>query len=65
MTAIFTENEKALLKGHLNSIARKHGCSGMYVELILKGKREINTPLAKKIHGSLKQLAKFLTPESE
>jgi len=65
MIADFTDNEKTLLKGHLSGIAKKHNCSVMYVELIVKGKRNIDTPLAKKIYQSLKDLAEFLTPETD
>lgn len=64
MTAEFTEEEKAILKGHLSGIAKKHHCSVMYVEYILKGQRQIKTPLSKDIAKDLKQLAKFLTPKS-
>ena len=65
MKASFTDQEKTLLKGHKASIARKHKCSTMYVGLIIEGQREINSDLAKKIHSDLKQLAEFLTPQTE
>jgi hypothetical protein len=64
MKAEFTEIEKIILKGQSAALARKHRCSNMYVLYILKGEREINTELAKKIYKELKHLAKFLTPQT-
>ena len=65
MKAEFTENQKTLLKGHLHAIARKHNCSGMYVQMILVGDRNINTDLAKDVCKSLHELAEFLEPKKE
>ncbi|MEH6407190.1 MAG: hypothetical protein V7767_07920 [Leeuwenhoekiella sp.] len=63
MVAEFTQNEKNLLKGHGQSIARKHKCSQKYVRYIILGQREINTELAKKVYTDCKTLAEFLTPK--
>lgn len=65
MVAEFTENEKTLLKGQGESIARKHGCSQKYVRYIILGEREINTPLAQQVYKSCKDLAEFLTPQQD
>jgi len=65
MVASFTEIEKKLLKGQKSGIAKKHGCSSKYVELIINGERKINFPLAKKIHNDLKLLVELLSPKSE
>ena len=65
MIASFTDTEKRLLKGQKSGIANKHGCSAKYVELIIKGQRTINFPLAKNIHADLVQLIEILSPKSK
>jgi hypothetical protein len=65
MIASFTDSEKRLLRGQKSGIAKKHGCSTKYVELIIKGERSINFPLAKNIHADLVQLIEILKPDSK
>ena len=65
MIASFTDSEKKLLKGQKSGIAKKHGCSAKYVELIIKGKRAVNFPLAKSIHADLVQLVELLSPKTK
>ena len=65
MIASFTDSEKKLLKGQKSGIAKKHGCSAKYVELIIKGQRSINFPLAKNIHVDLIKLIEILRPRSK
>ena len=65
MIASFTESEKRLLKGQKSGIAKKHGCSAKYVELIIKGQRSINFPLANSIHADLLRLVEILRPRSK
>ncbi len=62
MAASFSEDEKTLLYGQSSKLAAKHGCSSLYVRLIVSGKREINFPLAKKIHADLLALIELLSP---
>jgi hypothetical protein len=62
MVTSFSEVEKTLLYGQSSKLAAKHGCSGIYVRLIVNGKREINFPLAKKIHADLLSLIELLSP---
>ena len=62
MVASFSEYEKTLLYGQSLKIATKHGCSNQYVYLILNGKRELNFPLAKKIHADMLALIALLSP---
>ena len=63
MIASFTDEEKKLLKYQKSGIAKKHGCSAKYVELIIKGKRSINFPLARNIHVDLLLLLGILSPK--
>jgi len=63
MVAQFTDIEKQTLEGKSNHLAKKHGCSGAYVRLIISGQREINSTLSKKIHDDLKTLIEFFTPQ--
>lgn len=42
------------------ALADKHGCSQRYVSLILKGKREANTDLAKAIIKDAKKILNVL-----
>lgn len=62
MTASFSDDEKKLLSGQSTKIAAKHGCSPQYVILIIKGQREINFPLAQRIHADLLALIDLLRP---
>jgi len=64
MFAKFDESQKEVLKGHATGIGKKHGCSPAYVRLIVRNKREVNTPLAKKIVHDLNALAAFFTPQN-
>ena len=64
MKAKFSDKEKILLRGQGAVIARKHGCSNMYILHIIKGDREIKSPLSKEILKDLKKLIQFLTPKN-
>lgn len=65
MVAEFTPEEKELLEGKSGHVAKKHGCSSVYVRLIIAGEREINSSLSKKIHQDLKTLIEFFTPQDQ
>ena len=58
----FTEAEKNILHGASQKIARKRGCSGMYVRYIINGERGINSALAKDILQDLNDLLALLSP---
>lgn len=62
MVTSFSEDEKTLLYGQSSKLASKHGCSSQYVYLIINGRRELNFPLAKKIHADLLALIELLSP---
>ncbi|WP_340075460.1 hypothetical protein [Leptobacterium sp. I13] len=53
MIANFTEEAQKILYGYGDWVGRKHQCSGQYVRLIIKGKRNVNTEKAKKIYQEL------------
>ncbi|WP_340074307.1 hypothetical protein [Leptobacterium sp. I13] len=53
MIAKFTEEAQKILFGYGERIGKKHQCSGQYVRLIIKGKRNINTEKAKAIYQEL------------
>lgn len=65
MVAEFTEIQKTTLKGKAPSLAVKHKCSQRYIRLIIKGEREINTPLAEAIYKDLETLIEFFTPKTQ
>ncbi|MEO2080645.1 MAG: hypothetical protein ABGW88_13875 [Leeuwenhoekiella sp.] len=65
MVAEFTEIQKTTLKGKAPSLAVKHKCSQRYIRLIIKGEREINTPLAEAIFKDLQILLDFFTPKTQ
>ena len=65
MVASFSEVEKTILNGQSPKIAAKHGCSSKYVKMIINGDREINFPLAKKIHADLLALIELLSPKTQ
>ena len=58
----FTEAEKRILHGASQKIARKRGCSSMYVRHIINGKRPTNTGLAKAILEDLNKLLDLFRP---
>ncbi len=62
MVAELTDIEKDALRGQASAIANKHGCSKVYVHMIIRQEREVNTKLAQNILKDLKILARFLTP---
>lgn len=62
MAASFSDDEKTILYGQSSKLAAKHGCSSKYVHMIIIGQREINFPLAKKIHADLLALIELLSP---
>jgi hypothetical protein len=62
MVASFSEDEKTILLGQSPKIAAKHGCSQKYVRFIINGERNVNFPLAKKIHADLRALIELLSP---
>jgi hypothetical protein len=65
MVASFSEDEKTILNGQSPKIAAKHGCSSKYVKMIINGERNVNFPLAKKIHADLEALIELLSPKNE
>lgn len=62
MTASFTDTEKNILQGQAAKVALKHNCSKAYVNMIIRGEREINSDLGKDIHTDLMALIKLLSP---
>ena len=65
MKAEFNEEEKEILQGQASKLAKKHGCSRIYVNLIIKGDREIKSELSKKIYSDMQALIDLLSPDSE
>ena len=65
MRAAFTAKEKIILQGQSSKLAAKHNCTQTYVNLIIRGEREISTDLSKKIYQDLKSLIELLSPQSE
>lgn len=63
MKAQFNQQEKLILRGQASKLALKHSCSSVYVNLIIKGTRNINTPKAKAIHQDLKRILTLLKPQ--
>jgi hypothetical protein len=64
MRASFTPEQKKLLQGQSGKLANKHNCSQTYVNLIIRGEREVNSELAKKVLQDLESLIILLTPDS-
>lgn len=62
MRADFTPSKKVLLQGQASKLAKKHKCSAVYVNLIIKGEREIKTQLSKSIYKDLQNLVDLLSP---
>lgn len=64
MKAEFTTEEKNILQGQSGKLAKKHGCSQVYVNLIIRGQREIKSKLSKSIYEDMKSLIELLSPDS-
>ncbi len=62
MKAEFTDSEKEIFKGKVLAIARKHGVSHTYVNMIINGEQELTTELTLKIYNGLKETAEFFKP---
>lgn len=64
MKAEFTTEEKNILQGQSSKLAKKHNCSQVYVNLIIRGQREIKSKLSKSIYEDMKSLIELLSPDS-
>lgn len=64
MRASFTPDEKKLLQGQSSKLANKYNCSQAYVNMIIRGQREVNSELAQKVLSDLKNLINLLSPDS-
>jgi hypothetical protein len=60
----FSPEDIIILRRSFFSVAQKNGCSSVYVALIAKGKRNINTPIAKAVMKDLKKLLTLLKPNT-
>lgn len=62
MKADFTDKEKNVLQGQSGKLASKHNCSQTYVNMIIRGDREIKSELGKNIYNDLLALIDLLSP---
>lgn len=60
MKAQFTKAEKEILRGQSAKLAKKHGCSKTYIQLIINGSRNTDSEKAQAILNDLKELIKLL-----
>ena len=47
------------------ALASKHGCTETYIRLVLRGKREDNTDLAKAIKVDARRMLEIMEPKME
>lgn len=64
MKAEFNKGEKEILQGQSGKLAKKHNCSQVYVNLIIRGQREIKSQLSKSLYADMQSLIELLSPDS-